>query len=52
MRNQKSRVIIDTNLWISYLLTKEFAKFDTIISDKKIILPFSQELIDEIVEVT
>jgi putative PIN family toxin of toxin-antitoxin system len=52
MRNQKSRVIIDTNLWISFLLTKEFTKFDTIIADKKVILLFSQELIDEIVEVS
>ena len=52
MRNQKDRVIIDTNLWISFLLTKDFTKFDTIIADKKLILLFSQELIDEIVEVT
>ena len=52
MRSQKNRVIIDTNLWISFLLTKEFTRFDTIIADKEIILLFSQELIDEIVEVT
>lgn len=35
MRNRKDRVIIDTNLWISFLLTKDFAKFDTIIADQK-----------------
>jgi uncharacterized protein len=52
MRNQKDRVIIDTNLWISFLLTKDLSKFDTIIADQKFILVFSQELIDEIVEVT
>ena len=52
MRNQKDKVIIDTNLWISFLLTIDFTKFDTIIADKKLILLFSQELIDEIVEVT
>ena len=52
MRNQKNRVIIDTNLWISFLLTKEFTRFDKIIADKELILLFSQELIDEIVEVT
>lgn len=52
MRNQKDRVIIDTNLWISFILTNDFTKFDTIIADKKLILLFSQELIDEIVEVT
>jgi uncharacterized protein len=52
MRNQKDRVIIDTNLWISFLLTKDLSKFDTIIADLEIILVFSRELIDEIVEVT
>lgn len=52
MRNQKDRVIIDTNLWISFLLTKDFTKFDTIITGKKTVLLFSQELVDEIVEVT
>lgn len=52
MRNQRNRVIIDTNLWISFLLTKEFTRFDTIIADRELILLFSQELIDEIVEVT
>lgn len=52
MGNQKDRVIIDTNLWISFLLTKDFTKFDTIIADEKLVLIFSQELIDEIVEVT
>jgi predicted nucleic acid-binding protein len=44
MGNQKSRVIIDTNIWISFLLTKEFKSFDTIIAHKKLILLFSQEL--------
>jgi putative PIN family toxin of toxin-antitoxin system len=51
MRNQRNRVIIDTNLWISFLLTKDFTKFDTIIADKKLVLLFSGELLDEIVEV-
>ncbi|MEO6221331.1 MAG: putative toxin-antitoxin system toxin component, PIN family [Ginsengibacter sp.] len=49
---QKDRVIIDTNLWISFLLTKDFTRPDTIISEKKHILLFSQELVDEILEVT
>ena len=51
MANQKSRIVIDTNLWISFLLTKEFTKLDRIIANNKVILLFSQELIDEIVEV-
>jgi uncharacterized protein len=52
MRKQKDKVIIDTNLWISFLLTKDFAKFDAIIADQKCTLVFSEELIHEIIEVT
>ena len=52
MPKQKDRVIIDTNLWISFLLTRDFSKFDSIIADNEITLIFSAELIDEIVEVT
>ena len=52
MPNQNDRVIIDTNLWISFLLTKDLSKFDAIIADKQITLIFSQELVDEFVEVT
>ena len=52
MPKQKDRVIIDTNLWISFLLTKDLSKFDSIIADNEITLIFSQELVDEIVEVT
>lgn len=52
MPGQKDRVIIDTNLWISFLLTKNFISLDKIISDRKIILLFSLELLDEIIDVT
>ena len=41
MPNQNDRVIIDTNLWISFLLTKDLSKFDAIIADKQITLIFS-----------
>ena len=52
MPNQKDRVVIDTNLWISFLLTKDLTKLDTIIAGPELTLIISQELIDEIVEVT
>lgn len=52
MPKLKDRVIIDTNLWISFLLTKDYSKIDSIIADNEIILLFSEELIDEIVAVT
>lgn len=47
----KHRIIIDTNLWISFLLTNDYSKFDALLSGKNIVLLFSQALIDEFVEV-
>ena len=52
MPKPKDRVIIDTNLWLSFLLTKDLSKFDSIIANSEVTLIFSQELVDEIVEVT
>ncbi|MRS65945.1 putative toxin-antitoxin system toxin component, PIN family [Larkinella terrae] len=51
MPKRKHRVIIDTNLWISFLLTKDFSKFDQVFADQTLILLFSQELLDEFIEV-
>ena len=52
MARKKDRVIIDTNLWISYLLSPIFKKLDSILSHKEINILFSQELLDELIEVT
>ncbi len=46
-----SRIIIDTNLWISFLITKDYSKLDEILFSKQSILIFSQELLDEFLEV-
>ena len=51
MQNKVSRIIIDTNLWISFLITKDFTKLDEIIFSRHAILVFSQELLDEFLEV-
>lgn len=51
MPRRKIRVIIDTNLWISFLLTKDFSRLDRLFSDGSILLLFSQELLDEFIEV-
>ncbi len=50
-RFSKSRVIIDTNLWISFLITKNFSFIDKYIETRKIILLFSEELIEEFLTV-
>lgn len=51
MPEEKHRVVIDTNLWISFLLTRELAKLDMLLSEHRTILLLSQELLEEIVEV-
>lgn len=47
----KHKLIIDTNLWISFLLTRDFQKIDSFYSNKDITLIFSHELLNEFVEV-
>ena len=47
----KHKIIIDSNLWISFLLTSDYSRIDTLLSNETIILLFSQELIDEFVDV-
>lgn len=47
-RNKPIRVIIDTNLWISFIISKRFDVLDSIIQSNKIRLLFSIELIEEI----
>ena len=49
MKNKK--IILDTNLWISFLISKKFNRIDELIENKKITLIFSDELIEEFVDV-
>ena len=51
MQSKTDRIVIDTNLWISFLITKDFTKLDEIIFSKKCTLVFSQELLNEFLEV-
>ncbi len=51
MKEEKHRIVIDTNLWISLLLTKDFSKFDSLISADRATLLISLELLEEIIEV-
>ncbi len=51
MQNDKSRLIIDTNLWISFLLTCDYQKLDALFSNESTILLFSEELLAEFIEV-
>ena len=51
MPEEKHRVVIDTNLWISFLLTRDFSKLDRLMSADRATLLLNQELLEEIVEV-
>ncbi len=51
MLKTKHRVIIDSNLWISFLLTQNFSNIDSFFSNNLLTLLFSQELLEEFTEV-
>lgn len=52
MQKIKHRIIIDTNLWISFLLTKDLLKIDSLLKANHVVLLFSEELLEEFIEVT
>lgn len=49
---KKNRVIFDTNIWISFLIGKKLASLKTQIAENNITIITSQQLINEITEVT
>ena len=46
------RIILDTNLWISFLISKDFRDLDKLIENKKILFLFSKELLEEFISVS
>ena len=51
MARKRDRVILDTNIWISFILTGDFTKLDHIFQENSIVLLFSKELIEEFIDV-
>ncbi|MGB3452770.1 MAG: putative toxin-antitoxin system toxin component, PIN family [Moheibacter sp.] len=51
MKNNPERIIIDTNIWISFLISKDYTQLDEILFSRKCILIFSEELLDEFLTV-
>jgi len=47
----EQRIIIDTNLWIHFLITKQYTFLDDLFENGKVRLVFSFELLNEFVEV-
>ena len=52
MAQKKLKVILDTNIWISFLITKTYLRLDQYLINGKIKLIFSEELLTEFLEVT
>lgn len=52
MANKADRLVIDTNIFISFLITDSFSKLYKLLESKKVILLFSEELLQEFLEVT
>ena len=49
---KSKKVILDTNLWISFLISRDFSFLDNYIETGKIKLIFSEELFSEFISVT
>jgi putative PIN family toxin of toxin-antitoxin system len=49
---KSKKVILDTNLWISFLITRDFSFLDNFIETRKMKLIFSEELFSEFISVT
>lgn len=52
MANKPIKAILDTNLWISYLITDHYKFLDIYFLKEEVKILFSKELLDEIIEVT
>jgi len=48
---KKTKIIIDTNLWISFLITGNYLNLDAVLSNKNVQLLFSQKLWTEFITV-
>lgn len=52
LKRKKPKVVIDTNIWISFLIGKKLNSLKSLISNKNIQIIVSDELIEEIEDVT
>jgi putative PIN family toxin of toxin-antitoxin system len=51
MPEKKIRAILDTNLWISFILTRDFSRLDALFQQNRVQIIVSMELLEEIIEV-
>ncbi len=51
MANRPERIVVDTNIFISFLISDSFSKLDKFLHENKVRLLFSEELLNEVLEV-
>jgi len=51
MPKRKDRIILDTNIWISFLISESFSGFDVLISSNNIEFLFCEEQLQEFIDV-
>lgn len=51
-KSKKLRIVFDTNIWISFLLSNKFSQIDKFLLNGNISLLFSEESLSEFLEVT
>jgi len=51
MANNSKRIILDTNLWISFLISNDFDKLTQLLISHQVQLLFSTELLEEFLDV-
>ncbi|MGA9326296.1 MAG: putative toxin-antitoxin system toxin component, PIN family [Salegentibacter sp.] len=49
MKNKK--IILDTNLWSSFLISNDFVEIDKLVQEKEVTFLFSEESLKEFIEV-
>lgn len=49
---KSKRVILDTNLWISFLISRKLDAIDSLIKGHKVVLLFSDSLLEEFITVS
>jgi putative PIN family toxin of toxin-antitoxin system len=52
LKRRKPKIVIDTNIWISFLIGKKLSSLKSLISNQNIQIIISDELIKEIEDVT
>ena len=52
MTNRKDKLVLDTNIWISFLISHDYSKLDKLIFKHKVTFVFSEELFLEFIDVS